>query len=170
VLHAHLPFVRHPEHSEFLEERWLFEAMTESYLPLLDRCSAPRDEQVPFRLTMSITPTLLAMLSDPLLQTRYVKHLEAADRAGRQGDRADQMSATVQPPRAVLPPPLCDGRHWFVDVYKRNLIQAFGSCGTGMIELLASSATHAFLRCSRNPTRQCARRFRSACRRPTGVW
>ena len=28
VLHAHLPFVRHPEHDRFLEENWLFEAMT----------------------------------------------------------------------------------------------------------------------------------------------
>jgi len=35
VLHAHLPFVRHPEHERFLEETWLFEAITEAYLPLL---------------------------------------------------------------------------------------------------------------------------------------
>ena len=35
VLHAHLPFVRHPEHEKFLEENWLYEAITESYLPLL---------------------------------------------------------------------------------------------------------------------------------------
>ena len=31
VLHAHLPFVRHPEYPEFLEEDWLFEAITETY-------------------------------------------------------------------------------------------------------------------------------------------
>ena len=35
ILHAHLPFVRHPEHENFLEEDWLFEAITETYLPLL---------------------------------------------------------------------------------------------------------------------------------------
>ena len=35
VLHAHLPFVRHPEHDEFLEEDWFFEAITESYIPVL---------------------------------------------------------------------------------------------------------------------------------------
>ncbi len=35
ILHAHLPFVRHPEHEKFLEESWLFEAITETYLPLL---------------------------------------------------------------------------------------------------------------------------------------
>ena len=34
VLHAHLPFVRHPEYPEFLEEDWLFEAISETYVPL----------------------------------------------------------------------------------------------------------------------------------------
>jgi 1,4-alpha-glucan branching enzyme len=46
VLHAHLPFVRHPEHARHLEERWLFEAILECYLPLigmLDRLGAKRD-------------------------------------------------------------------------------------------------------------------------------
>ena len=30
VLHAHLPYVRHPEYEEFLEEDWLYEAITET--------------------------------------------------------------------------------------------------------------------------------------------
>ena len=76
VLHTHLPFVRHPEHPEFLEERWLFEAITETYLPLLERFQRLGNDGVPFRITMSFTPPLLAMLSDGLLQSRYVRHLE----------------------------------------------------------------------------------------------
>ena len=35
VLHAHLPYVHHPEYERFLEERWLFEAVTETYIPLI---------------------------------------------------------------------------------------------------------------------------------------
>ena len=35
VLHTHLPFVRHPEHDQFLEEDWLYEAITETYIPLI---------------------------------------------------------------------------------------------------------------------------------------
>ena len=75
VLHTHLPFIRHPEHPEFLEERWLFEAITETYLPLLERFERLCDDGAPFRITMSFTPTLLAMLADPLLKTRYLHHL-----------------------------------------------------------------------------------------------
>jgi len=30
VLHAHLPYVRHPEYENFLEEDWFFEVLFES--------------------------------------------------------------------------------------------------------------------------------------------
>ena len=76
ILHAHLPFVRHPEHEHFLEEEWFFEAMTEAYIPLLRMMQRLISDGVPFKLTMSITPTLCAMLQDQLLRERYVRHLE----------------------------------------------------------------------------------------------
>src|SRR5215475_8589755 len=76
VLHAHLPFVRHPEYDDFLEEDWLYEAITETYIPLLDVFEALDQDGVDWRVTMSVSPTLAAMLSDPLLQTRYLRHLD----------------------------------------------------------------------------------------------
>jgi len=75
VLHAHLPFVRHPEHKDFLEERWLFEAISETYLPLIQCFESLLDEGIDFRVTMSLTPPLLTMLTDTLLQNRYIDHL-----------------------------------------------------------------------------------------------
>ena len=75
VLHAHLPFVRHPEHEKFLEEEWLFEAVTETYLPLLEVLEGWRRDGMDTRLTLCLSPTLCAMLRDPLLQDRYVRHL-----------------------------------------------------------------------------------------------
>src|SRR6185436_16673797 len=76
VLHAHLPFVRHPEHEKFLEENWLFEAITETYVPLLQMLERWQREGVASPLTLTLTPTLCSMLQDPLLQQRYVRHLE----------------------------------------------------------------------------------------------
>src|SRR5712692_7863351 len=76
LLHAHLPFVRHPEHEDFLEEDWLYEAITEVYIPLLEVFDRLQRDGVDFHLTMSITPTLAAMLADPLLQGRYVRHID----------------------------------------------------------------------------------------------
>src|SRR5207249_6024963 len=84
ILHAHLPFVRHPEHEHFLEEDWLYEAITETYLPLLERFEALVNDGVRFRLTLTMTPPLVSMLRDELLQTRYARELdklcELADR------------------------------------------------------------------------------------------
>jgi 1,4-alpha-glucan branching enzyme len=48
VLHAHLPFVRHPEYEEFLEEDWLFEAITETYIPLIQISTASSGMIFPF--------------------------------------------------------------------------------------------------------------------------
>src|SRR5204862_2323550 len=76
VLHAHLPFVRHPEHERFLEENWLFEAITETYIPLIQIMDGWVGLGMDFRLTLSLSPTLCTMLLDPMLQDRYVKHLE----------------------------------------------------------------------------------------------
>ncbi len=75
VLHAHLPFVRHPEEPRFLEEDWLFEAVAETYLPLLEAFRRLREQGVPFRLTMSFSPSLCEMLADPLLQQRCSEYL-----------------------------------------------------------------------------------------------
>ena len=75
VLHAHLPYVRHPEHDRFLEENWLYEAITETYLPLIQVMEGWLRDGLNTRLTMTLSPTLCAMLMDPLLPDRYVRHL-----------------------------------------------------------------------------------------------
>jgi len=62
VLHAHLPFVRHPEHKRHLEERWFYEALIECYLPLLDAFDRMADDGVSFALSMSVTPPLAAIV------------------------------------------------------------------------------------------------------------
>lgn len=76
MLHAHLPFVRHLEHEKFLEENWLFEAITECYIPLIQVIERWIIDGMEPRLTLSISPTLCAMLRDPPLQERYARHLD----------------------------------------------------------------------------------------------
>ena len=83
VLHAHLPFVRHPEHVDSLEENWVFEAITDTYIPLLFVLDGLVEDGVDFRLTLSITPTLASMLADPFLQSRYLNRLERLIELGK---------------------------------------------------------------------------------------
>ena len=57
VLHAHLPFVRHPEQESLDEESWLFEAISESYVPLLQMLRRLLRQGVQFQITLSVSPT-----------------------------------------------------------------------------------------------------------------
>ncbi len=75
VLHAHLPFVRHPESEYVLEEEWLYEAITETYIPLIHVFEGLKRDGIDFKMTMTMTPPLVSMLRDRLLQQRYSDHL-----------------------------------------------------------------------------------------------
>ncbi len=68
VLHAHLPYVNHSDFPQFMEERWLFEAITETYIPLLRVFEKLERDGIRFKITMSITPPLMEMLANPDLK------------------------------------------------------------------------------------------------------
>ena len=57
-MHTYLLYII-PESDDYLEEQWLFEAISETYLPLLRNFKKLVDEKVEFRITMSMTPPLL---------------------------------------------------------------------------------------------------------------
>ena len=146
VLHTHLPFVRHPEHDEFLEERWLFEAITETYLPLIERFQRLANDNVPWRITMSFTPTLLAMLSDGLLQARYVRHLEKLIELSEKEIERTRWLPPFHRLALLYHHRFTTARHLYVDVYRRDLIRPFRELSDrGMLEPIASCATHGFL-------------------------
>jgi 1,4-alpha-glucan branching enzyme len=146
VLHAHLPFVRHPEHDFFLEEQWLFEGITETYLPILDALDALAADRVPVRLTMSLSPTLLAMLSDPLLMQKYERLLgRLCHLAWREVERT-RKDPDFSPVAGFYWDRLHRYQHLFVEKWNRDLIGVFRSLeDRGVLELMTCAATHGFL-------------------------
>jgi 1,4-alpha-glucan branching enzyme len=146
ILHAHLPFVRHPEHEHFLEEEWLFEAITESYIPLLRMMQRLVDDHVPFKLTMSITPTLCAMLNDDLLRERYVRHVDLLIDLARRERKRNRTQPKLRELAESYVALFSDSRRFFVDEWKCNLLAAFRALKEiGALEIIASAATHAVL-------------------------
>ena len=145
VLHAHLPFVRHPEYEDFLEERWLYEAITETYLPLLKSFEGLAREDIPFRATMTMTPSLVAMLSDPLLQSRYVRHLEKLiELAGHEVARTRSMPEYHATAR-MYQRKFDECHKLFVTDHKRNIVNGFKALQDhGMLEIITCGATHGF--------------------------
>ncbi|WP_031513517.1 glycoside hydrolase family 57 protein [Desulfofalx alkaliphila] len=145
VLHAHLPFVRHPEDEYFLEERWLYEAITETYLPLIKAFERLIYDNIPFRITISLSPPLLCMLSDPLLQQRYVRHLERLmDLAEREVHRTQ--GSDFHETALMYRQRLKESYHTFCHTYHCNLIDAFKRLqNSGRVELITCGATHGYM-------------------------
>ena len=146
ILHAHLPYVRHPEYERFMEESWLFEALSETYLPLLRVFRGLERDGIPFRLTISLSATLTSMLEDPLLCERYIKHLDRLlelaekERLRLSGDRDG--TKVVRMYQELFE----TNRFDFVDFYKGDILNGFRhfqKCGN--LELITTTATHAFL-------------------------
>ncbi|PWK13846.1 1,4-alpha-glucan branching protein domain-containing protein [Tumebacillus permanentifrigoris] len=146
VLHAHLPYVRHPESEAYLEERWLFEGITETYIPLLQVYQGLLADGVEFRVTMSITPTLLSMLTDPLLQKRYLKHLsKLIELAEKEVLRTEKEAPQFNGLAFKYLNRFTSLREFYLR-YDGNLITAFRELqDLGKLEIITSAATHAFL-------------------------
>ena len=146
ILHAHLPFIRHPEHEHFLEEEWLFEAITETYVPLLRMMERLVGDFVPFKLTMSFTPTLCAMLQDQLLCERYVRHLDLLiDLTARERKRNRKHPQLFELAEFYIDL-FSETRRYFVDEWKCDLLSVVRKLRqTGALEIIASAATHGLL-------------------------
>jgi 1,4-alpha-glucan branching enzyme len=146
VLHAHLPFVRHPEHEDFLEEDWLYEAISETYLPLLLVFDRLAEEGVPFRVTMSLTPTLVTMLRDELLTGRYTRKLERLCELGALEVHRTRNDPTFGPLARFYRDHFESLRVAWEGRYRRDLVSAFRRLqDAGFLEIITCCATHGFL-------------------------
>jgi len=144
MLHSHLPYVRHPEYEYFLEEDWLYEAITETYILLILIFEKLVEDGVDFRLTMSLSPTLISMLTDDLLKLRYAKHLDRLiELAYREVERT-----RTQPELASLAAMYLNRFIKIRSAYQRyqgNIVLAFKKFqDLERIEIVTCGATHGF--------------------------
>ena len=179
VLHAHLPYVRHPEYPFFLEENWLYEAMTESYIPLLDLLSRLIDDGIDFCLTLSLSPSLVEMLNDDLLMQRYTAYLARLMELARRERIRTRRSVRFAPVVRMYLNRFKRIQYLFEEVYRRRLIPVLREIQeTGHLEIIPSAATHAYLphlapfpQAVRAQIRIGLRQYKDNFRRcPNGIW
>jgi 1,4-alpha-glucan branching enzyme len=175
VLHAHLPYVR-PDGPEILEERWLYEAVAETYIPLLRTLERLQADGVPVRLAVSLSAPLLAMFSDRELMLRCRNHL----------DRVRQLAAqeAERQERTPLRPAAAFHRDHFAsvvaDLDRRglDLVSGFRALAeAGLVELFTAAGTHGYLPLLSSDEARAAQieaglsEFeRHFGRRPAGIW
>ena len=145
VLHAHLPYVHHPESEDYLEEEWFFEAISETYIPLLLNFQKLEEEGVDFRLTMTMTPPLLNMMDSELLQKRYIKYLEKHIELCEKEVKRTVYDARLNELSKYYLDRYSNDLHVFKEVYKCNLINAFKYFqDKGYLEIITCGATHGY--------------------------
>lgn len=147
ILHAHLPFVRHPEYPEFLEEDWFYEAITEVYLPLIFIFQNLHEAGAKPRLAMNVSPPLCEMLADKLLETRYTRHLEnLLELAQKEFERVKREAPEFYDAAQMYVENLSAALDLWNNKYRRNLINAFRELqDEGVLEIITCCATHGFL-------------------------
>lgn len=145
ILHAHVPWVRHPEVDQCLEEDWLHSAVVETQLPLLEMLFRLRRENVPFHLTLNLSPTLLAMLQDRSMKRRTLAYLDRTLRLCR--DEVERGDITGFGKLAEMyEERFFRLRTLFIDEWQGDLIKAFADLrDSGHVELTASAGTHGLL-------------------------
>lgn len=178
VLHAHLPFVRHPEFPDFLEEDWFFEAITETYIPLLKTYQHLVADGIPFRITMSLSPTLISMFKDSLLQQRYLNKIEKLiELAEKEVQRTKWLPEFAETAHMYLEHfRFC--HYFFAEKYRCDLTLAFKEMmDSGCLELITCGATHGYLPLMLNQTAMQAQisiavqlHKRVFGRAPRGIW
>ncbi len=147
MLHSHLPYARQAGMWPHGEE-WVHEAIAETYVPLLNALYDLRDEGVPYRLTIGITPILAEQLADPLIIDHFVGY--ATERAARAAKDIERFELNGDERMRNL---ARFYHHWygrvltsFVDRYNRDLLGAFRTLqDDGLIEVATCAATHGYL-------------------------
>ncbi|RUM90912.1 MAG: DUF1957 domain-containing protein [Thermovibrio sp.] len=144
-LHHHLPFVKHPEYEYFQEEYWLFEAISETYIPLLQNFFKLRDQGVNFRVTLSLSPPLCEMLSDPLLKEKFRKYIQRTLELCEKEIRRTEGSPTFNKLARFYKERFESVRD-FYESYGGNIIRAYKELSDdGFIEIITCGATHGLL-------------------------
>ena len=146
VLHGHAPYVRHPEQGCTVQEQWFFDSLSETYIPLLEVFDRLDRDRIPFRMGLSLSPTLCHMFTDEYLIQRYLDYTDKQIEFG-----AQELDRTADDPELhslvkLFYERVVDKRVCFTERYEKNILKGFDYYQKkGRLELLATAATHAFL-------------------------
>lgn len=145
VLHTHLPYISHPEDDGYLEESWLFEAISETYIPLLSAFLKLREEKIDFKITMSLTPPILSMLDNELLKKRYINYLKKLIILAEKEIHRTKDDEEVNTLSKYYYEKYKNDLKFFLEYANSDLISVFRDLeDAGYIEIITCGATHGY--------------------------
>ena len=153
VLHTHMPYARKAGRWPHGEE-WIHEAMAETYIPLLTALYGLQKEQVPFELTLNLTPILLEQWADEDVQSNFITYVDGRILAAEQDEARFLAEENGLAEKKSHFAKLASGyrdkyravRSSFVEDFSKDLVGAFGALqDAGLIEIITCAATHGYL-------------------------
>lgn len=134
-------------------EDWLYQVMSDTYIPLLDLLFRLCDRGVSSCLSLTVTPVLCEQLSDGYIKERFLEYLETM-KARSLSDREDFLYFGDEKRKRLAEKYYSefDWKKQFFQSIDSDMIGALRQLEReGVIEILSSSATHAFLQGFENP-------------------
>ena len=172
VLHAHLPYVRKNEKNS-LEEDWLFQAILECYIPLLQSIESSKNENPEnTKLTISLSPTLLSLLNNKQIQETFPSWIKTRN------DFLNELPLEEKNAAAFLINNLND-KYLYWQKCSGNLIEKFRVLNkSGNLDILTCAATHGYLPILRENPETVKGQINTAIRshenifetKPLGIW
>ncbi|MFX1394706.1 MAG: glycoside hydrolase family 57 protein [Promethearchaeota archaeon] len=145
VLHGHIPYVKKSGVWPFGEEI-LFEAMLETYIPMLNILRRLKEKGIKTALTINITPILADQLADEYMKQRFSEYMDNLIFRAKN----DIKRFNNHPIRKEIATYHLNNFEYILDTYYHNYYRdILGSFkwlqDEGMIELITCGATHGFL-------------------------
>lgn len=150
LIEAKCPYIRHVDEEGMKKNgalvSFVFDSISNVYLPLLSMCERLENDGVPFKFMMVITPVLCTLLEDEKVQEQYVNWLvNKSELAKKEIERVKDDAALLEIAKnqAEKIAKVLDD---FENKYKRDLLSQFAQLQRkGCVEFLGTCATDVYL-------------------------
>ncbi len=145
ILHGHMPYVKKSGVWPAGEET-LFEAMLETYIPMLNVLRNLKEEGIKSAITINITPILAEQLADEYMKERFIEYMGAMISRAKK----DIIRFQNHHERKAIAEFHLKNSLYILDTFYHNYYKdILGSFkwlqDEGMVELITCGATHGFL-------------------------
>ncbi len=141
-----MPYILDIKNKNSLEERLLYEAISDCYLRLIQVFDRLIASSVPFLLTISLSPVLMAQIENPKMPDRFIEYLKLQIKLADK-----EINRTINVPSLAPLPRMYKELYeqaliTFMDRCNGNIIETFKSYQErGLIQIITCPATHPYL-------------------------
>ena len=127
ILHfvAHKAYIKIFEDKNFSKNQILFYSISQVYMPLLNMFANLESDGIPFKMGLTLSPTLCAQLSTPIMQQNYINWLDKLIELGEaEVTRTENDAEKNELAKAYLKNVNRDKRD-FVETFNQDLLARF---------------------------------------------